>query len=188
MIRQDLPRSRSKYCASAAVAVALCACPIAASAQVGYGGGDSNGPPSGGPLGSFLGTFGTPIVPQGQVLGASTFNFTHTLSQGSKGADVSQLQQILIDDGFLSAPSPTGYFGPATAAAVEAYQTAHALPATGIVGPLTRALLNQGTTPSMPEPAPMSMQERTSLILQIQLQLQNLIAQFQSPFQHQASF
>jgi hypothetical protein len=86
-----------------------------------------------------------------QVLGTSTgtaagagFVFTQTLQLGSSGQEVVELQKVLIAKGFLKIDAPTGYFGPITEAAVKAYQTAHGLPAVGIVGPLTRAALNAG--------------------------------------------
>ncbi len=80
-------------------------------------------------------------APQGQVLGASAFNFTRILFLGSQGSDVIELQNRLTQEGFYTGPI-TGYFGPLTEAAVKAYQAAHNLPMTGIVGPLTMAELN----------------------------------------------
>lgn len=66
------------------------------------------------------------------------------LTVGSTGTFVSNLQQILINQGFLVMPTGVnfGYFGPATRAAVIKYQVANSLPGTGFVGPLTRAKLN----------------------------------------------
>lgn len=52
------------------------------------------------------------------------------LSQGSSGAEVTQLQQVLTELGF-DPGSIDGQFGPNTRAAVEAFQTAHAPPADG---------------------------------------------------------
>jgi peptidoglycan hydrolase-like protein with peptidoglycan-binding domain len=78
------------------------------------------------------------------VLGASAYNFAHALNIGSRGADVTQLQVVLIAGGFLVIDAPTGYFGKLTFAAVKAYQKAHGLPQVGNVGPLTRAQLNKG--------------------------------------------
>ena len=63
---------------------------------------------------------------------------------GQSNPDVVALQERLIADGYLSAGSDTGYFGPLTKAAVEAYQTANGLQPLGVVGPATRGLLNQG--------------------------------------------
>ncbi|MGA2842233.1 MAG: peptidoglycan-binding domain-containing protein [Steroidobacteraceae bacterium] len=72
--------------------------------------------------------------------------FTQELAQGSIGSEVTALQQILNQEGYLSV-SPTGYFGPLTEAAVTAFQTANGLEAVGEVGPLTRALLNSLAQP-----------------------------------------
>lgn len=157
---------------------------MAVSAQVGYGGGGRggggfSGPPSvvsvplAGPTGGSLGG--------GQVLGASTFNFTRNLSLGSRGQDVIELQKILIAGKFLDIESPTGYFGFATEAAVKAYQRAHGLaPAVGTVGPLTRAELNRGSAPASPSTASAasftSQEERATLLHNMLLQLQDLLS------------
>jgi peptidoglycan hydrolase-like protein with peptidoglycan-binding domain len=77
-----------------------------------------------------------------QVLGASTSLFTLNLKQGSTGAEVTALQQVLINLGFLKIVTPTGYFGPATKAALMEYQTSRGIEATGNTGPKTRAALN----------------------------------------------
>lgn len=55
-----------------------------------------------------------------------------TLDQGISGSDVKDLQTYL-------GVSPTGYFGPATARAVAAFQADEGLSQVGIVGPQTRA-------------------------------------------------
>lgn len=81
---------------------------------------------------------------RGEVLGASTYSFTREMSLGSSGADVRALQEFLIGAGYLST-EVTGYYGPETEAAVRAYQSANGLPNVGRVGPMTLALLNQGT-------------------------------------------
>lgn len=83
----------------------------------------------------------------GTSAGAATsgFVFTQTLTLGSSGNEVTELQRILIAGGFLHIASPSGYFGQLTQEAVKAYQAAHNLPAVGIVGPLTRAALNSNT-------------------------------------------
>jgi len=62
---------------------------------------------------------------------------------GTSNPDVAALQQRLVKDGFFSGPV-TGYFGPLTKAALEAYQTKYGLSAIGVVGPATRNLLNEG--------------------------------------------
>lgn len=78
---------------------------------------------------------------QGQVLGASTYNFTVDLWYGKTGADVNALQQMLIDAGLLAIPAPTGWFGPMTQAALKQWQATHGVPSTGYFGPLTRAAI-----------------------------------------------
>src|SRR3989344_4330483 len=57
--------------------------------------------------------------------GTSSYSFTRDLTVGSRGDDVSALQQILISGGFLTAVSaPTGYFGSLTQAALAKWQGA----------------------------------------------------------------
>lgn len=70
--------------------------------------------------------------------------FNTNLTVNSTGADVIALQDWLSAKGFLSIPAGTqkGFFGQLTKNAVIAYQTSVALPATGFVGPQTRAMLN----------------------------------------------
>ena len=77
-----------------------------------------------------------------QKTAAPAVAFTRTLSIGSKGADVSTLQQVLMNAGFYTYPTITGYFGAATEKALAAYQSAHDLDPVGYAGPKTRALLN----------------------------------------------
>jgi hypothetical protein len=85
---------------------------------------------------------GTTTAPQ--VLGADKFNFTKNLSYGSRGEDVSELQKILLAQGYLKLRTglPTGWFGPLTRAALIKWQTANGVPATGVFGPLSRAKMN----------------------------------------------
>ena len=65
-----------------------------------------------------------------------------TLTQGMSGADVKTLQTQLSSKGYLSA-SATGYFGPATLAAVKKFQCATGIVCSGssygIAGPKTQA-------------------------------------------------
>jgi Putative peptidoglycan binding domain len=70
--------------------------------------------------------------------------FTRNLTLGSRGADVSALQQLLINKGFLTAVSaPTGYFGALTRAALGRFQAANSIsPAAGYFGPKTKAFVN----------------------------------------------
>jgi len=87
-----------------------------------------------------LGTAGT---------GTVTSSFTRDLTVGSKGTDVSALQQVLINAGFLNIAAPTAYFGPLTRTALAAWQKSRSIsPAVGYFGPLTRAAIGStaGTT------------------------------------------
>ncbi len=69
--------------------------------------------------------------------------FTLNLNVGSRNKEVTQLQTLLIKQGFLQ-PPVTGYFGLITKAAVQAYQAKYTIPSTGNVGPMTRTQLNKG--------------------------------------------
>ncbi|MFA6463592.1 MAG: peptidoglycan-binding domain-containing protein [Candidatus Paceibacterota bacterium] len=75
------------------------------------------------------------------VVSSTTFNTDLTV--GSKGADVTALQNFLISAGYSIPAGATGYFGTQTKAAVIAYQTAKGItPAAGYFGPKTRASVN----------------------------------------------
>ncbi len=69
-------------------------------------------------------------------------SITRQLSRGSEGIEVTVLQDFLNRYGTLSA-TPNGYFGPATTAAVRAFQSENYIPATGTVGPATRNAINE---------------------------------------------
>ena len=59
---------------------------------------------------------------------------------------VTSLQNFLSDHGFFDRTFiGTGHFGPRTMRAVQDYQSAHNIPNTGYVGPLTRASINSNT-------------------------------------------
>jgi hypothetical protein len=94
----------------------------------------------------------TPVPSESSAINSSSSNSGSTFvtylyvgidKAGQSNAEVVALQTRLIKDGYLKAAA-TGYFGPATKAAVEAYQTANGLSPLGVVGPSTRNLLNQG--------------------------------------------
>ena len=69
---------------------------------------------------------------------ATAAAFTSDLEFGMDGADVLHLQNLMTSKGYMTA-TPNGHFGPATQAAVTAWQKASGLPATGYFGPLSRA-------------------------------------------------
>jgi peptidoglycan hydrolase-like protein with peptidoglycan-binding domain len=68
--------------------------------------------------------------------------FMTNLTVGSRGADVTALQNWLITNGFSIPAGATGYFGSQTKAALVSYQKSVGLPAYGFFGPLTQAKLN----------------------------------------------
>ena len=110
-------------------------------------------------------TGGTSKVP------ASLTKFVSTLSIGSKSQEVTELQKVLIAEGFLKVTPPTGYFGSITQLSVVAYQRAHGIPQTGIVDAATRAKLN-GSVTTTPNDA-----QRVALIKVFQAKLLELIAE-----------
>ncbi len=68
------------------------------------------------------------------------YTFTMDLTVGSKGADVTALQNWLIGKGYSIPAGATGYFGAQTKAAVSAWQAASGIaPAAGYFGPKSRA-------------------------------------------------
>lgn len=70
--------------------------------------------------------------------------FTRRLAEGSRGEDVEELQEFLSDFADIYPEGlVTGYFGPLTERAVERFQERYGLERVGIVGPRTRARLNQ---------------------------------------------
>jgi hypothetical protein len=83
------------------------------------------------------------LAKKGEVLGVSTYKFVKTLKKGITSDDIKELQNRLMTEKFLMLPASTRFFGNATFDAVKKYQTAHKLPSTGFVGPLTIAELNK---------------------------------------------
>lgn len=71
---------------------------------------------------------------------ATACTFTRALMVGTSGADVKCLQDALTPTYFKNAGGSTGTFGPVTAAAVSAWQTANGVsPAAGYFGPASQA-------------------------------------------------
>lgn len=83
-------------------------------------------------------TTSTPSTPGA----TSGYTFDMNLSYGMSGTAVMELQNRLAAEGFFNVTA-NGRFGPATQAAVRAYQSAHGISAVGAVGPQTRVMLNQ---------------------------------------------
>lgn len=73
---------------------------------------------------------------------SGNYQFTRYLSLSSSGDDVTELQKRLASEG-LYFGATTGTFTPLTQAGVMIYQAKHGLEPVGVVGPGTRALLNQ---------------------------------------------
>jgi len=99
-------------------------------------------------------TTGIAVLALATVVGAQAYTFSTNLTIGSTGPDVVALQTALIAGGYSipsiqSGAASKGYFGAQTEAAVQAYQTAHGIPSTGFVGPLTRGSLNSGVATTM---------------------------------------
>ena len=117
--------------ATLAVAIACAVTPFFAFADIGYGGGGG-----GGGNGPVVGSFGV-VNGIGQVLGASTTTLPTLpssckpllttymrIGRSNNSAEVKKLQIFLNAQLHLSIPV-TGFFGPATEAAVKQFQAAH---------------------------------------------------------------
>ena len=74
-----------------------------------------------------------------------------TLRQGSSGTEVEQLQKKLMEGNYLDIPSPTGFYGSKTKAAVEAYQRDKGLMVDGIAGDQTLGSIYSGGGMVQPE-------------------------------------
>lgn len=100
-------------------------------------------------------TTGVAVMALATIVGAQGYSFSTNLTVGSTGPAVVALQTALMSQGFSIASiangsASKGYFGAQTQSAVRAYQSAHGVPSTGFVGPLTRAALNGGAMTSVP--------------------------------------
>ena len=62
---------------------------------------------------------------------------TSTMKLGSKGPDVIELQQKLVENGYLDKKFATGYYGPNTVEAVKKYQKDKGIEQTGVVNEKT---------------------------------------------------
>lgn len=82
-----------------------------------------------------------PTTPSTPSVPTTSAKFNTDLEAGMENADVRRLQDTLASLGYLKA-TPNGYFGPATQAAVAAWQRANGLPGSGFFGPQSRAKMN----------------------------------------------
>lgn len=69
--------------------------------------------------------------------------FTKNLKMGSSGSEVIALQKILIAKKYLPSGTKLGNFGAQTKSALQKFQKASGISATGSVGPQTRTKLNK---------------------------------------------
>lgn len=83
---------------------------------------------------------------------ATGFVFTSYLTQGMTSTEISNLQTVLGKLGFFTGPI-SGYFGPLTTASVKKYQQSLGIQQLGVVGPSTRAALNNLTGSSASAPS-----------------------------------
>jgi hypothetical protein len=72
----------------------------------------------------------------------SAYVFPRYLGYGDKGDDVLKLQQVLAQEGFLTA-TPNGHYGPATTLAIQKFQQNNGIKTTGNVGPSTLGAINK---------------------------------------------
>ncbi len=89
------------------------------------------------------------VTPTSAVIGGTLG--LRILRQGSRGDDVRQLQQLLLQRGY-NPRGVDGSFGMGTYGAVVQYQVAQGLVADGIVGPSTANALRTSATPVMVSP------------------------------------
>lgn len=75
------------------------------------------------------------------TLSLTSASLDSNLKYGQKSSQVSELQEFLVDKGFLTT-SPSGFFGLMTLKAVKNYQLSIGLPNTGFVGLMTRTAIN----------------------------------------------
>ena len=94
---------------------------------------------------SFEAVFGLPSdwFRLSQMSANSRYRFTFDMGKGTHNIAVQYLQERLRAAGYFpSGVSFTTYFGPITQSALQAYQRANHISATGYLGPATRARLN----------------------------------------------
>src|SRR3989344_942051 len=87
---------------------------------------------------SMIFALGVLVTPAGAEM------FVANLTVGSRGSDVTALQQFLVAKGYLQMPAgvSSGYFGPLTKMAVARWQVANGIsPAVGYFGPISQGVM-----------------------------------------------
>ncbi len=103
---------------------------------------------TGGPI------YGMPSAAPAQTASTGSLDgFSGSLSVGSYGDEVSQVQSILVNMGYLDV-APDGYFGYVTEQSVIWFQQDHGLYVDGVVGPITMQALLGGGSQSSSSSAP----------------------------------
>ena len=105
---------------------------------------------------------------------ATAYTFTQQMEQGDQNAEVSALQKLLSELDHFNYPVITGYFGPVTEAAVQAFQAKYGVVSSGTpyttgygrVGPLTLIALNT-LHGAFSEPVGVSISEPASFELSV---------------------
>ena len=103
--------------------------------------------------GSQSGVSGTSVTIAPSVQPRMCITLYRNLSQGTRGDDVSSLQEFLNSQGYLSA-APSGYYGPLTRSAVVRWQTSEGIAAVGAFGPMSRERARVRCGALLPTPAP----------------------------------
>lgn len=108
---------------------------------------------------------------------SACLSFDDNILLGNQGTAVTRLQQFLRTEGYFTYPENTGYYGPATQAAVVQFQLATGLITSatqrgaGNVGPVTRAKIKElscGNQPTVATSAPTTMSIEAGLIYEDQ--------------------
>lgn len=83
------------------------------------------------------------------MMAPTAFAAGSLLKLGSRGSEVTALQERLLKLGYMDYPSATGYFGEVTKIAVIRFQSNNGLGADGVVGPATNAKLFSSTAKTL---------------------------------------
>lgn len=90
-----------------------------------------------------IGIFLTIIMTSFAITQSANASITSQLSFGSRGSQVTELQQFLATNSIIYPEKiVSGYFGPLTKNAVLQFQAVYDIPQVGTVGPMTRSKIN----------------------------------------------